>query len=74
MLHGMAKNKNTYTGKDICMYSYTHVHLFVDTSLHQADLLERGMASHSSTLVWRIPLIEELDGLKPLGLQRVRHN
>ena len=68
------KRKIMYKDKDTYIYSYTHVHLFVDTSLHQADHLEKGMASHSSTLVWRIPWIEELDGLQPVGLQRVRHN
>ena len=32
------------------------------------------MATHSSTLVWRIPWTEEPGGLPSLGLQRVRHN
>ena len=30
------------------------------------------MATHSSTLAWRIPWMEEPDGLKSMGLQRVR--
>jgi len=29
------------------------------------DLLERGMATHSSTLAWRIPWTEEPGGLSP---------
>ena len=29
------------------------------------------MATHSSTLAWRIPWIEELGGLQSIGLQRV---
>ena len=36
--------------------------------------LEEGMATHSSILAWRLPQIEEPDGLQSMGLQRVRHN
>ena len=32
-------------------------------SLSQADPLEKGMATHSSILVWRIPWTEEPGGL-----------
>ena len=32
------------------------------------------MATHSSTLVWRIPWTEEPGGLQSMGLQRVRYN
>ena len=38
------------------------------------DLLEKGMATHSSILAWRIPRTEEPGGLWSLGLQRVRHD
>ena len=38
------------------------------------DLLEEGMATHSSILAWRIPWIEEPGGLHSMGSQRVRHN
>ena len=37
-------------------------------------LLEKGMATHSSVLAWRIPWTEELVGLQSMGSQRVRHN
>ena len=30
--------------------------------------LEKGMATHSSILVWRIPLTEELDRLQSMGV------
>ena len=40
-------------------------------SLGQEDALEEGMATHSSTLAWRIPWIEEPGGLQFMGLQRV---
>ena len=38
------------------------------------DLLEEGMAIHSSVFAWRIPWTEEPGGLQSIGLQRVRHN
>ena len=38
------------------------------------DSLEKGMATHSSILAWRIPWTEEPGGLKSMGLQRVGHN
>ena len=33
----------------------------------QEDPLERGMATHSSVLAWRIPWTEELGGYRPWG-------
>ena len=36
------------------------------------DPLEKGMETHSSILVWRIPWIEEPGGLQSMGSQRVR--
>ena len=42
-------------------------------SLGQEDPLEKGMATHFSILVWRIPWTEEPGGLESRGLQRVRH-
>ena len=38
------------------------------------DPLEKGMATHSSILAWRIPWTEEPGGLQTMGSQRVRHN
>ena len=43
-------------------------------SLGQEDPLEKEMASHSSTLAWRIPWMEEPGGLQTMGLQRVRRD
>ena len=43
-------------------------------SLGQEDPLEKGMAIHSSILAWRIPWIEEPDGLQFMGSKRVRDN
>ena len=39
----------------------------------QEDLLEKGMATHSGILAWRIPWTEE-HGLQSVGLQRDRHD
>ena len=36
-------------------------------SLSQEDSLEKGVASHSSILAWRIPRPEEPGGLQPMG-------
>ena len=43
-------------------------------SLGQEDPLEKGMATHSSILAWRIPWTEEPGRLPSIGSQRVRHN
>ena len=42
-------------------------------SLGQEDTLEKGMATHSSILAWRIPLTEEPGGLQSMRLQRGGH-
>ena len=42
--------------------------------LGQEDPLEKGMATHSSTLAWRISWTEEPGGLQRMELQRVRHD
>ena len=43
-------------------------------SLAQEDPLEKGMATPSSILSWRILWTEEPDGLQTVGSQRVQHN
>ena len=40
-------------------------------SLGGEDLLEEGMATHSSILAWRIPWTEEPGRLQSMGLQKV---
>ena len=39
-------------------------------SLDWDDPLEKGMATHSSTLAWEIPWTEEPGGLQSMGLQK----
>ena len=41
-------------------------------SLGEEDPLEKGMATHSSILAWRIPCTEESGVLQSMGSQRVR--
>ena len=43
-------------------------------SLGWEDPLEKGMATHSSILAWKILWTEEPGGLASMGLQRVGHN
>ena len=38
------------------------------------DPLEKGMATHSSILAWRIPWTEEPGRLQSMGSQRVRYD
>ena len=42
-------------------------------SLDQEDPLEKGMATPSSILAWRVPWTEEPGGLQSMGSQRVGH-
>ena len=42
-------------------------------SQDQEDPLEKEIATHSSTLAWKIPWMEEPGRLQSMGSQRVRH-
>ena len=46
----------------------------LDSIPGQEDPLEKGMATHSSILAWRIPWTEEPGGLQSMGSQRVGHD
>ena len=43
-------------------------------SLGWEDPLEKGMATHSSILAWRIPCTEEPGGLQFMGSQKIGHD
>ena len=43
-------------------------------SLGREELLEKGMATHSSILAWKIPWTEGPGGLQSTGLQNVGHD
>ena len=43
-------------------------------SLGQEDPMEKEIATHSSTLAWKIQWMEEPGKLQSMGLQRVEHD
>ena len=43
-------------------------------SLGREDSMEKGMATHTSVIVLRIPWTEDPGGLQSMGLQRVGHD
>ena len=43
-------------------------------SLGREDPLEKEMATHSSSLAWKIPWMEKRGRLQSMGLQRVGHD
>ena len=43
-------------------------------SLGWEDLLEKEIATHSSTLAWKIPWMEEPGRLQSMGSRRVGHD
>ena len=47
--------------------------LIMQETLGWEDPLEKGMATHSSILAWRIPWTEEPGGLQSTGSQTVGH-
>ena len=50
---------------------YTYMYIFMYIYVY---LLEKEIATHSSTLAWRIPGTEEPGGLLSMGSQRVGHD
>ena len=50
------------------------LYLITDKLLGNWEKMEKGMASHSSTLAWRISWREKTDGLQIYGSQRVGHD
>ena len=49
-------------------------HIVKNLPAMQVWSLEKGMATHSSPLAWRIPWTEEPGRLQSMGLQRVRYD
>ena len=45
-----------------------------DQFLDLEDPLEKKVATHSSTLAWKIPWTEEPGGLQSMGSQKVGHD
>ena len=61
------------TYSKICMCLYIWVFFFSCFYLLSKDI-EKAMAPHSSSLVWKIPWVEEPGGLWYMGLERVGHD
>ena len=85
-LHGMILNHSWITLSAMSLFSCFHISLNV--RVHSAELeailgvlvtsntseSEKAMASHSSTLAWKIPWAEEPGGLQCMGSLRVGHD
>ena len=56
-------------GKHLPTMRETHIQ-----SLGWEDLLEKEMATHSSTVAWKIPWMEEPGGLQSMRARRVGHD
>ena len=65
------------TPSSLVAQTVKHLHTMRETcvqSLGWEDPLEKEMATHSSTLAWRIPWTEEPGGLQSMGSQRVEQD
>ena len=51
-----------------------HGKVILHLDIYIKSLPEKAMATHSSTLAWKIPWMEEPGGLQSMGSLRVRHN
>ena len=58
----------------VCMSTYVCVMASLLESLRLYSHSEKVMATHSSTLAWKIPWMEEPGGLQSMGSHRVGHN
>ena len=61
----LVRKKNTNT---------IYEHIYMEFRKMVTMTLEKEMATHSSTLAWRIPGMEEPGGLPSMGSHRVRHD
>ena len=50
------------------------MYVYIFLSYYHCILVEKAMATHSSTLAWKIPWMEEPGGLQSIGLQRLGHD
>ena len=62
--------------KNIHIYIYIieYIHSFIDIYVYLYTYREKAMATHSSTLAWKISWMEEPGRLQSMGLLRVRHD
>ena len=50
------------------------IYVYLTDTVGWEDALKKEMVTHSRIFAWKISWTEELDGLQPMGLQRVRHD
>ena len=68
----MVKNWHSLVAQMVkCLLTVQETHV---RSLDWEDRLEKEMATHSSTLAWRIPWTEEPGRLQSMGSHRVGHD
>ena len=66
-----------FNGASLVVQMVKHLSAMLETwvwSLGWENPLEKEMATHSSTLAWKIPWTEELGRLQSMGLRWVRHD
>ena len=64
-----------FVNKVILEQSYAHISILCGCFCAlEAELTEKAMAPHSSTLAWKIPWMEKPGRLQSMGLLRVRHD
>ena len=76
-MHIYLKNISTVQGTSLVAQTVKHLLAMRETwvqSLDQEDPPKKEMATHSSTLAWKISWMEEPGGLKFMELQRVGHD
>ena len=75
---GLGHSKcSIYSGASLVAQTVKNLPAMQETwvqSLGQGDPLEKGMATHSSILAWKMPWTEEPGGLRSIALQRVGHD
>ena len=77
LIRGKELLKRSFKGASLVAQRLKHLPRMQETrvrSLSREDPLEKEMATHSSTLAWRIPWREEPGRLQSMGSQRVRHD
>ena len=63
-----------FVASDLEPFQRMSLRHYIWASLGREDLLKKGMATHSSTLAWKIPWTGEPDTLQSMGSQSAGHN
>ena len=56
------------------IYKHMQIFTYSEISYIYIYIIEKGMATHSSILAWRIPWTEDPGELESMGSQRFGHN